>query len=131
MKNLAQVLLSNIPSAQYASGKNEIVMKCPFCGDSADPKSKHFYISLREGQPHMYNCFKCNESGIITSKTLRFMSIYDMDANADIDLYNKSISKSVNYTRKTGNAYLRNIVLDNDLARKKLDYIIMKEQSYV
>ena len=125
MKNLGQVLLSNIPSAQYASGKNEILMKCPFCGDSPDPKHKHFYISLKEGQPHFYNCFKCNEKGIITSKTLRMMSIFDMDATVELDLYNKSImnttASKVNY--KTGFANIRNMISNNDLSRAKLAYI--------
>lgn len=125
MKNLAQVLLTNIPSAQYASGKTEIVMKCPFCGDSPDPKSKHFYISLREGQPHFYNCFKCNSKGIVNSKFLRMISIYDNNAMEDIDRYNKSTmivdnNSRFNYT-KTKN--IKNIIVDNELSRMKLLYI--------
>ena len=82
MKNLAEFLLQNFPSAQYASGKNEILMKCPFCGDSKDPKTKHFYVSIVEGKPHFYNCFKCGEKGILNSKVLRKLSIYDMNLSS-------------------------------------------------
>ena len=125
MKNLDQVLLSNIPSAQYASGKTEIVMKCPFCGDSRDPKSKHFYISLREGQPHFYNCFKCNSKGIVTSKFLRMLSIYDNNAMEDLDNYNKNSIIVKDHTRFNYNKpkYLNNIIIDSDLSRMKLAYI--------
>ena len=124
MKNLANIIFANCPTATYASGKNEILMKCPFCGDSPDPKHKHFYISLKEGQPHFYNCFKCNESGIVTAKTLQFMSIHDMNAILDLELYNKTLFNTLpRVNTKTGIAYIKNIIEDNELSKKKLLYI--------
>ena len=91
MKSLAEFLLQNFPSAQYASGKHEILMKCPFCGDSKDTKTKHFYVSIVEGKPHFYNCFKCGEKGILNSKVLRKLSIYDIETLNELDKYNSNI----------------------------------------
>lgn len=127
MKNLAEFLLQNFPSAQYASGKNEILMKCPFCGDSKDPKTKHFYVSIVEGKPHFYNCFKCGEKGILNSKVLRKLSIYDIETLNELDKYNSNISKN---QAKQGNIYnantvyrITNYIQDSPLTQAKIKYI--------
>lgn len=42
---------------------------CPFCGD----ENKHFYIRINLDQPTepcLYNCFKCNASGILNQQVL-------------------------------------------------------------
>lgn len=122
--DLASFLLKTFPTAEYASGRSEIVMKCPFCGDSPNPRSKHFYISLASGKPHLYNCFKCNEKGVLTSKVLRRMSVYDAEASYELDLYNKKIEENSDY--KIYKSYTHNLInsiQDNDISRLKLKYI--------
>lgn len=126
MKDLAEFLLQTFPTAQYASGKSEIVMKCPFCGDSKDPKAKHFYISITEGKPHFYNCFKCGEKGILNSKVLRKLSVYNVEASMELDKYHAGLKKDpsniIYRSNKTYNVYNRYIE-DCPLSAAKLGYI--------
>lgn len=124
INDLGEFLLKNFPSAEYASGKTEIVMKCPFCGDSKNIGSKHFYISMVKGKPHLYNCFKCNEKGILTSKVLKRMLVYDTDVLYALDKYNKSIIDDSNY--QTYNYIRHNLyykISKNELSDYKLKYI--------
>lgn len=124
MKNLAEFLFKTFPSAKYASGKKEIVMRCPFCGDSKNIGSAHFYISLIEGQPHFYHCFKCNESGILSSKVLRKMQVYDVEESIALDLYNKSIETKIPVRNNLHRYFLKtDFISDNELSRAKLAYL--------
>lgn len=126
MNNLAELLFKNFPSAQYASGKNEIMMKCPFCGDSTG-RNKHFYVSIKEGELHYYNCFKCGAKGILTGKILRNLNIYDAEASKALDNYNLEIAKNrkITYTQpmykkfQLVNTYIR----DDTITKTKLDYL--------
>ena len=45
IKEFGDFLINNIPGARYASGERVILMRCPFCGDSDDPRKAHLYIS--------------------------------------------------------------------------------------
>ena len=52
--------------------------RCPFCGDSQKNfNTGHLYIriNVEDNFPIVYNCFKCNESGIVGSEFLNVMDI--------------------------------------------------------
>lgn len=127
MKELAEFLMQTFPDAKYASGKREIRMRCRFCGDSKDPNEAHFYIKNVEGEPHFYNCFKCNEHGIFTAKTLRYFNEYNPEIAINLELYNRKIM-NLPQNRKLMNelaAYrlYNDFVRDDALSRAKLQYI--------
>ena len=64
--------------AKSAAGGRECVIRCPFCGDSKDPKSAHLYIGFNRKKNRIsYNCFKCNTSGDIGIAFFRTLGIYD------------------------------------------------------
>ena len=42
--NIADRLKSAIPDSQFAAGKKEIVLRCPYCGHTSSPGKKHMYI---------------------------------------------------------------------------------------
>lgn len=124
MKGIEEFLFNTFPSARYASGKSEIVIRCPFCGDSKDPKNAHLYISIAKDKPHYFHCFKCNESGILNSKTLRRMSVYDVEASIQLDEYNKKVASKIPSKGKYLKYFLRNDrIRDNELSLAKLKYI--------
>lgn len=78
LDDLSQFLLESFPDARKVSGGKEVVLRCRFCGDSKDIKSKHLYISLgHNNKPPMFNCFKCGEQGILNSKRLKMLSLAD------------------------------------------------------
>lgn len=124
MKGIEEFLFRTFPSARYASGKTEVVIRCPFCGDSKDPNSAHMYISVVEGKPHFFHCFKCNESGVLSGKTLRRMSIYDVETSIDLDSYNKQLKRNSPMVYSRRSFYMKNTYIsDTDLSRAKLAYI--------
>lgn len=101
-------------------------MKCRFCGDSSDPKHMHFYISMgTDDKPPMYNCFKCNESGILTPKVLKELGLYDSDIHEKLRNSNKNLSKRYPRMSKEGSVYyIKNDFIRNDpVSHTKLQYV--------
>ena len=50
-QNFINAIKSIVPTAKVASGGKEIVIRCPFCGDSKNLRHAHFYISVPQSQP--------------------------------------------------------------------------------
>lgn len=74
----------------------QFAIRCPLCGDSRkSAKSTHFYILLDVDNdvPVLYNCFKCNAGGFLTSNILRSLDIYDLAINGALISYNKKMAK--------------------------------------
>lgn len=71
---LKEYLVQN-HNAKVVSGGKEICKRCHLCGDSVkDHRSRHMYIGIdsRSGLI-VYNCFKCNSSGVVDGKFIRSM----------------------------------------------------------
>lgn len=85
----------------------QIVIRCPFCGDSRKPDSAHFYvkIDMEKEEPVLFNCFLCAESGILTPSVLRSLGIHNLSLSSNMIRYNKQALK--NFNRKVG-------ITDND-----------------
>lgn len=116
-------------NAKLASGGKEIVKKCHFCGDSRDPTARHLYIGIRSSDGQIvYNCFKCNASGIVDGKFFRDMGCYDPDI---INLCQECSRKASDfnlakrgYTRKrSANQYIIYNNPNNVYTVRKIKYI--------
>ena len=114
-ERLKYFLLNHFPVAHTASGGKEVVIRCPFCGDSQkDKRDAHFYIGLQTDKDTdfyqvapKYHCFLCNKSGTLSGDVLleltRFNVGDDDDLIQDLNILaysNKRKSKySVNKTK--------------------------------
>lgn len=70
--------------------------RCPFCGDSqSNYNTGHLYIRINPDDdfPIVYNCFKCNESGILNNETLSALGIDDINLKSSIKTLNETSSK--------------------------------------
>ena len=75
----------------YKYNGYELVTKCPFCGDNDRPDDGHLYIQLNmdNDSPVLYHCFKCNEGGLFTKRTLEELGIdneelsYQLNSNGN------------------------------------------------
>ena len=69
-----KIALLNTGYFKKQSGK-EYVCTCPFCG-----KRKHCYVmfDLSNDTPLLYNCFRCNRSGIINKEFLEYFGLENM-----------------------------------------------------
>lgn len=73
-----------------------ILIRCPFCGDSSDPRHAHFYIICDTSQNTNagYICFKCGEHGAVTAETLTALGISDPNIKSELVTLNKTAEKS-------------------------------------
>jgi hypothetical protein len=81
-----------LPHASYASGKREVVMRCPFCGDSKKHSdSTHFYVKIdinfSKNELPVYYCQHCHSRGIADSNFLRRISIIDHNIISELNQY--------------------------------------------
>jgi len=70
--------------------------RCPFCGDSQKNfNTGHLYIRINvdDNFPMVYNCFKCNEHGIINQEFLNIMDIDDINLKSSVTMLNKTSDK--------------------------------------
>lgn len=78
----------------------QISIRCPICGDSKKDKSKkRFGIKIdvhNDDVPVLYNCFNCNEGGLLTPSILRSLDIYDLDVITGLRAYNNKMSRENN-----------------------------------
>lgn len=93
-------VFSKVSSIQYR-------IRCPICGDSQkNPRDAHCYIkcSYDPNEPLLYNCFKCNSGGKVTSSFLEKLGIRsDISKRLDNQRFNKISSiKKVNIDIITG-----------------------------
>ena len=113
--------------AKIASGGREIVKRCHICGDSRDPSDAHMYIGLRPDGKIAYNCFKCNNGGLVTRQFLKDLTCYDENLITMCESQNKINENSRNtYSGRLGSINFRKFLLPlstNEFAMKKLDYI--------
>jgi hypothetical protein len=91
LERLKQQLLS-LPHASYASGKREILFRCPFCGDSKKHSdSTHFYVKIdidvSKNELPVYYCQHCHSRGIADSNFLRRISILDHNIISELNQY--------------------------------------------
>ena len=85
--------------AKVAAGGREIIKRCHICGDSRNASSRHMYIGLKGGMI-LYNCFKCQCSGVVDGKFFRDIGSYDTDMITLVNQNNKNNSNYADYASK-------------------------------
>ena len=68
--------LLKTPYSKPASGGSELVVRCPFCGDSTKSNNPHMYIGIDE-VPIKFDCKKCEAGGLFTPGALSKLGIYN------------------------------------------------------
>ena len=134
---LKEFLLRRFAVSHLASGGREVVIRCPYCGDSQKKRNDaHFYIGLQSDKdneiyqvPPKYHCFLCEKSGILTGDVLLEITDYNIDDESlirDLNEVSFKYKKSQKYTVK--NNRINNLTTigcyrDTSLDRKKLKYL--------
>lgn len=80
-------------NAKSASGGRELTKRCHLCGDSRDVNARHMYMGINnQSNLLVYNCFKCNGSGMVNHKFFRDMGDYNAsDIGAICTSYNNEV----------------------------------------
>lgn len=127
-KEIESVLLSM--DKAHHTDKDQIAMRCFFCGDSKKDASKtrlYFKLNANNDGPILYNCFNCNASGMLTPSTLKSMGVYDLQLSSSLTKHNKIATKA--HKKSLGNITkkIKNIVIpspaNTEANIQKLKYI--------
>lgn len=118
-----ETILASDHTARLVSGNKEIQMTCVFCN-----KRNHMYIKVPlDNQIPVFNCFKCGEHGLVNSRFLRDMNIYDIDLISTLVSYTKEISRTRNYRNLDDENIIfslyNNYITQCQLSDMKLAYI--------
>ncbi|MEM3859150.1 MAG: hypothetical protein QW478_07045 [Candidatus Micrarchaeaceae archaeon] len=70
-------LLKKNSSSSKETG-NELIIRCPYCGDSSNPNKQHLYVkTVTDELSFPFHCFRCDTSGNLI-KLLKDMNIFDV-----------------------------------------------------
>ena len=108
--DIGSKLKSLIPNSQFAAGKKELVLRCPYCGHTSSAGKKHMYIGLSKDKPYMFNCFKCEAGGLVNRTFLNLLDIRNEELIQAIDIHNKEMRLS------RGNSYSSNRIREPQVA---------------
>lgn len=126
--NLREELLT-MPFANEDTFRHQIMIRCPFCGDSVKHHdSTHFGILLNpdDNSPILFHCFRCNIGGVLDQRTLRMIGSFDLELNNAVYSYN---SKAIKNSGKSNLLKSSMVKLDipkviiNDRSLRKHEYI--------
>lgn len=110
---LYEELKNKLTFCKLTTKRDEINIRCPFCGDSQKDLHKgHLYINTKP--PFKYYCQRCQSSGVINSYFLKKLQIVNSNllSNIDKDLFN--------YQKNYNNKYKNEFKLFNN---KTLNFI--------
>lgn len=125
--DIKQRLKALLPNAKYAAGNKELTVRCPYCGHTSSPYKQHMYICVDGIKPYMYNCFKCNNKGLVNYEFFRDLGVYDADLIQEINLFNRSCKEDNSFVYRNKDVrdnYINymNISIPNNY-KSKLDYL--------
>jgi hypothetical protein len=127
IEQIRKVLLSTPYAKPY---KDEYVyVRCPLCGDSIKHLDKpHCSIWFKPGQPLIYHCWICEESGVVNRGFLNDLGITNNDIYKMVGRFNKSNSKGEGKSFKFVNPKKAQELLipaigDNDYELEKIEYL--------
>src|SRR5574344_589873 len=107
---------------------NQMIVRCPFCGDSSNETHAHMYVKLstEPGEPIVYYCHKCNAGGILDQYVVDLLGVYDNDFEylnkSNLSYSSKKIGSKLNIKNKIKKMILLP-PLNNNQTKLKIDYI--------
>ena len=125
IKQIVRDRINQLPVHIWNSANNQVQTRCPYCGDSRNRLHGHFSIKIDTNSDSIivFRCFRCNESGILTSQVMEDIgaSLSIEDAKA-LDALNRPSNKST-YARQRPLNYKVPVIINPIDNKIKLDYL--------
>ena len=125
IKKIVLDRIKTLPVCIPNSGQTNWVTRCPYCGDSRNILHGHFSIKIDMNSDSIMlaRCFRCNESGIITSQTMEDLGVpLSIEDAKALDVLNRPNSKST-YARQKPLKYKVPVLINPVDNKIKLDYL--------
>lgn len=83
IERLFSSIKENNKPAYFTSGKEELTVRCPYCGDSVKDKS-HCHLYIKVEPPFLFFCQRCESSGVVNDGFLEDMNIDNDSLSRDV-----------------------------------------------
>lgn len=122
-QNLVETIKNKIKPYHFNAGKTEIIIRCPYCGDSSKNSSHtHLYIGLNKKNKIPWYCQKCTEQGHVDNNFLKDIGLYESELALQCDSVKKQYLKNKK-TRKFNDEEIKARLI-NSKNKKEKDLII-------
>ena len=125
IKRIVKDYLHTLPVCISNSSNTNFQTRCPYCGDSHNQLHGHLSIKVDENDDSicLYRCFKCSESGILTSQVMEDIGcpLPTDDAKA-LDTLNRPNNKST-YGRQKPLNYKVPVIINPVDYKVKIEYL--------
>lgn len=104
--------------ARFASGKSEVAVRCPFCGDSQKSTHPHMYVSVRY-DVMQFDCKRCPASGVVTPYVLHRLGIHDSAFDEFLKVATKNSSRKIISFGENSHEYTRKLIIPRNVKDEK------------
>ena len=132
-ENLIDILKENLKVVYLTSGGKELVIRCPYCGDSSKSEvHAHLYIKMNDDHAFPFYCQKCMASGLLDKNLLKDLGINNYELSSNLTSINKEAKTLEKRYRKNlnDNFSIRKLNTNKliipeytNKSKKKLDYL--------
>lgn len=103
--NFKNYILRNIKPSKLTTSHDELIVRCPYCGDSKNPHKAHLYIKTEP--PFCFYCQKCNTSGIMNAESFSDFQFNDSELLLEIVNNLKESKKSLKESKNISGSRLQ------------------------
>lgn len=125
IKKIVEDKINQLPVHEWNSAHSNVVTRCCFCNDSRNRLHGHFSIKIDKNSDSimLYRCFKCSETGILTSEIMENLgAALSMDDAKALDNLNRPNNKST-YGRQKPLNYKVPVIINPVDDQIKIDYL--------
>lgn len=125
IKEIVESKINQLPVHQWNSSHTQVQTRCPYCGDSRNILHGHFSIKIDKSSDSimLVKCFKCSETGILTSEIMENLGApLNMDDAKALDNLNRPNNKST-YGRQKPLNYKVPVIINPVDDQIKIDYL--------
>jgi hypothetical protein len=109
------VLQKNVKPCNTNTGKTELIIRCPYCGDSTkDERHAHMYIGLDKDSYFPFYCQRCASTGVVDMGFLKDINVIDATLFNNIEKINKEAKFDKTKVKKSTDNDYKFTVEDND-----------------
>ena len=125
IKQIVRDRINQLPVHIWNSANNQVCCRCPYCNDSRNRLHGHFSIKIDTNSDSIivFRCFRCNESGILTSQVMEDIGApLSIEDAKELDALNRPSNKST-YARQRPLNYKVPVIINPIDNKIKLDYL--------
>ena len=118
LEDLHSILSGFLNFCKVTNNRKELIIRCPYCGDSSDRSHGHFYIKNQPPFPAI--CHRCGyRTSYLSTTLLKDLEIYDGELLSYSQKLKKNIKFEANFKGRSLNSLFSKYPIKNNQEYKK------------